>query len=119
MASSFGIQNDSTRRVFEFKGEFYHFEAYRDGQLLEPIRPGRRLAEGARYGPLAKFVDEAYAGMYIYAPEDFMTGNAFRFAVYNAERPGTAHHEKVFKADSKLIQQIRSDFTEVLGEAEY
>ncbi len=66
---------------------------------------------------MEKFVDEGpYAGVYVYAPEDFMTGNEFRFAVYNAKKPSLPHHIKVFKADSELIRQIRSDFREVLGE---
>ena len=118
VASQFGIY--FTRANFKFKGEFYHFDVYRDDQLLEPIRPGRSLSEAAQYGPLAKFIDEAYAGRYTYAPEDFMTGDKFRFVVYEAREPQKAHHEKVFKADSKLIHQIRSDFREAMGKgAEY
>ena len=108
------------RGNFEFKGEFYRFELYRDDQLIEPIRPGRYITENTLDGPLASFIDEAYTGMYVYAPEGFMTGNQFRFVVYNAKKPEERHHQKVFKAQSRLIEQIRSDFREVLGNgAEY
>ena len=40
--------------------------------------------------------------------------------VYEAREPEKEHHGKVFKADSKLIRQIRSDFREAMGRgAEY
>ena len=109
-----GYYDGGTPTNFKYKGEFFHCEIHRDDQLLEPVRPGRTLLEASRRG-LAKFVDEAYAGRYVYAPEDFMTGDRFRFVVFEARQPGKAHHGKVFKADSKLIQQIRSDFREALG----
>ena len=108
-----GVYN--TQQNFEFKGEFYDFKVFRDGQLIEPVRPGRQIMENTLDGPLAKFVDEAYAGVYIYAPEEFMTGNEFRFVIYNARTSSQAHHSKTLKATSKLIHQIRSDFREVLG----
>ena len=111
-SGAYGIRGE-----YEFKGEFYRFEAYRDGQLIEPIRPGRYITENTLDGPLAKFIDEAYTGRYVYAPEDFMTGNEFRFVVYNAKKPEERHHQKLFKARSKLVKQIRSDFREAMGRA--
>lgn len=108
-----GVYN--TQQNFEFKGEFYDFKVFRDGQLIEPVRPGRQIMENTLDGPLAKFIDEAYAGVYIYAPEEFMTGDEFRFVIYNARTSRQAHHSKTLKATSKLIHQIRSDFREVLG----
>ncbi len=108
-----GVYN--TQQNFEFKGEFYDFKVFRDGQLIEPVRPGRQIMENTLDGPLAKFVDEAYAGVYIYAPEEFMTGDEFRFVIYNARTSSQAHHSKTLKATSKLIHQLRSDFREVLG----
>jgi len=99
---------------FEFKAEFFDFKVYRDGELLEPIRPGRNLIENTVQGPLATFVDEAYAGMYVYDPMDFMTGEVFRLIVYRAKEPNRPHKSKEFRANSKLIRQIRSDFREVL-----
>ena len=109
-----GVYN--TQQNFEFKGEFYDFKVFRDGQLIDPVRPGRQIMENTLDGPLAKFVDEAYAGVYVYAPEEFMTGDEFRFVIYNARESSQAHHSKTVKATSKLIHQIRSDFREVLGE---
>ena len=70
-------------------------------------------------GPLTTFIDEAYSGVYVYAPEEFMTGNEFRFVVYDARLPSRAHHSESFKADSKLIRGIRSDFREALEGADY
>ena len=110
-----GLGVYGTQQHFEFKGEFYDFKVFRDGQLIEPVRPGRQIMENALDGPLAKFVDEAYAGVYIYAPEEFMTGDEFRFVIYNARTSSQAHHSKTLKATSKMIHQIRSDFREVLG----
>src|SRR5439155_8059511 len=34
------------RREMEFKGEFLEFRMYLDGQLIEPIMPGRQVIEG-------------------------------------------------------------------------
>jgi len=101
---------------YEFKAEFYDFQVYRDGKLIEPIRPGRNIVENTIQGPLATFIDEAYAGMYLYAPEDFMVGRSFRFVVYRAKEPNKPHKVKEFDANSKLIRQIRSDFEDVLEE---
>ena len=60
---------------------------------------------------LASFVDEAYSGLYMYAPEVFMTGNEFVMEIYDAREPEKVHKAVKFKAESKLISQIRSDFS--------
>jgi hypothetical protein len=98
------------KREMEFKGEFLEFRIYRDGELISPIMPGRQLVTGtsAKERP---FIDEAYAGSYSYSPEEFMTGAEFRVQVVDARRPKEVHKEIVFREDSPLIQQIRSDFT--------
>lgn len=95
----------------EFKAEFWDFKLYRDGQLIQPIHPGRQITESSFDHSLATFVDEAYSGMYAYAPETFMTGNEFVMEIYDAREPEKIHKTVKFKADSKLIKQIRSDFT--------
>ena len=101
---------------YEFKGEFYDLRIFRDGQEIKPVRPGRRLVEGNLKIPLMSFMDEAYAGRYVYDPSGFMTGNTFEFVVYDAQKPEKPEHKKTFKADSELIRKIRSDFREVLQE---
>jgi hypothetical protein len=100
----------SGRREREFKGAFFEFRLYRDGVLIEPIMPGRQVIEGTsdRY---RRFVDQAYAGSYVYSPDEFMTGDEFRMQIIDARNPNSVHKELVLKADSKLIKQIRADFT--------
>lgn len=108
------------RQVYEFKGEFYKLEVYRDGQLIRPIRPGRQIVENTVEGPSASFMDEAYAGRYVYDPKEFLIGEEFVFSVFNARTPERPHHMKTFRHSSPLISRIRSDFREVLsGGLEY
>ncbi len=95
----------------EFKGEFLDFRVYRDGELVEPIMPGRSVIQGNSDPKKNSFVDQAYAGSYIYAPEEFMTGNEFRLQIVDARQPNAIHKEMILPADSKLIRQLRSDFT--------
>jgi hypothetical protein len=64
------------------------------------------------------FVDEAYSGVYMYAPEVFMTGRQFRLEVFDAREPGRPHKVITLAAESKVIQQIRRDFAEALEETE-
>jgi len=40
-----------------------------------------------------------------------MTGNEFKIQIIDARRPKEVHKELVFMADSKLIKQLRADFT--------
>jgi len=94
----------------EFKGEFLEFRIYRDGQLLEPIMPGRQVVEGSEEEKKRHFDDQAYGGNYIYLPDEFMTGNEFRMQIIDAQDPNVVHKEVVFTASSKLIQQLRADF---------
>ena len=60
------------------------------------------------------FVDEAYSGVYTYAPEVFMTGREWRLEVFDAREPGRIHKSIPLTATSKLIQQIRQDFAGVV-----
>ena len=113
LGASLGAQN--VRQVYEFKGEFYKVEIFRDGTELIPVRPGRQIIENTIAGPLSSFVDEAYAGRYIFDPRSFLSGDEFLFAVYNAKTPEKAHHTQVLKSSSKIIRRIRSDFREVLS----
>jgi hypothetical protein len=57
------------------------------------------------------FVDEAYSGLFSYAPEVFLTGSQWRMEVYDAREPGRIHKTIVLTPQSKLIQQIRRDFS--------
>src|SRR5262249_4897424 len=84
----------------EFKGELLEFRIYRDGELLEPIMPGRQIVEGSTNQKNHRFVDQAYAGSYIYSPEEFMTGSEFRFQIIDARNPNEIHKEVVLPADS-------------------
>jgi hypothetical protein len=95
----------------EFKAEFLDFRIYRDGQLVQPVMPGRQIIQGSAETKDNRFIDEAYAGSYVYSPKDFMSGNEFRIQVVDASKPGEVHKEVVFTADSPLIRQIRSDFS--------
>jgi len=94
----------------EFKGQFLEFRIYRDGELLEPIMPGRLVVETAD-DKNPRLVDQAYAGSYVYSPDEFMTGNAFRIQIVDARDPNAIHKELVFTAESKLIRQLRADFS--------
>jgi len=94
----------------EFKGEFLEFRMYRDGELIEPIMPGRQVIEGSS-DRNSRFVDQAYAGSYVYSPEEFIRGDEFRMQIIDARTPNAIHKELVFKSDSKLIRQLRADFT--------
>jgi hypothetical protein len=98
-----------SKREMEFKGEFLEFRLYRDGKLIEPIMPGRQVIQGSDRN--SRLIDQAYAGSYVYAPEEFLTGNEFKMEVIDARNPDAVHKELIFKADSKLIQQLRADFT--------
>lgn len=95
----------------EFKGEFLEFRLFRDGKLVEPIVPGRQVVEGASDRKNSFFVDQAYAGSYVYSPEEFLTGTEFKMQVIDARNPNQVHKEIVFTGDSKLIKQLRADFT--------
>jgi hypothetical protein len=98
----------------EFKAEFQDFKLYRDGELIQPLHPGRRITEASFDSRMATFVDEAYSGMFMYTPEAFMTGNEFTMEIYDAREPEKVHKIVKFKADSKLIKQIRSDFASTI-----
>jgi len=93
----------------EFKGEFLEFRVFRDGRLIEPITPGRHLIAGS--AEKKRFLDQAYGGVYVYEPSEFLIGDEFRIEIVDARKPNEPHKTLVFKADSPLIRQIRSDFT--------
>jgi hypothetical protein len=94
----------------EFKAEFMDLRIYRDGQLIEPILPGRAIIEG-NDGKKRRFIDQAYAGSYSYSPDDFQVGSEFRVQIIDARNPDAVHKELVFTPDSPMIQQLRSDFS--------
>ena len=93
----------------EFKGEFLEFRIYRDGELIEPIMPGRLMIAGDA-DENHRFVDQAHAGNYVYSPAEFLTGKEFRVQIFDASNPNTVHKELIFNSDSPLIKQLRADF---------
>jgi hypothetical protein len=95
----------------EFKAEFLEFRLYRDGELIQPIMPGRTVILGDSDPKKNKFIDQAYSGSYVYSPDEFLTGEIFRMVVVDARQPDAVHKELVLTGESPLIQQIRSDFT--------
>jgi hypothetical protein len=96
----------------EFKAEFLDFRVYRDGELIQPVMPGRQIIEGTADAKTNnRFIDEAYAGTYVYLPSAFLTGKEFKIQVVDARNPDEIHKEVIFTADSPLIRQIRSDFS--------
>lgn len=99
-----------THLNMEFKAEFWDFKVYRDGQLLEPVHSGRAITDNNFSSAQFTFVDEAYSGVYVYDPDVFLSGNEFRFEIYDAREPEKIHKTVTLKADSKLIRQLRSDF---------
>lgn len=99
-----------THQTMEFKAEFQELRLYRDGELVTPITPGRMITEESISGPFMSFVDEAYSGMYQYAPEVFMTGKTYRVDVFDAREPGKVHKSMSLPESHKLIQQLRKDF---------
>jgi hypothetical protein len=112
-AMSAGVNHTAvppTRQTYEFKAEFADFKLYRDGKLVTPITPGRAITSQSVDSYLFSFVDEAYSGMYTYAPEVFMTGEEWRLEVFDAREPGRVHRSIILTPASKLIQQVRQDF---------
>jgi hypothetical protein len=107
----FSVFGKKATPEMEFKGEFLEFRIYRDGELIEPIMPGRSVIEGSSDPKKSRFVDQAYAGSYVYSPDEFLTGTEFRMQVIDARSPEVVHKELVFTSDSKLIRQLRSDFS--------
>jgi hypothetical protein len=97
-------------QTMEFKSEFQELRLYKDNQLVRPITPGRRITEESIDNPFLTFVDEAYSGWYVYEASVFMTGQVYRFDVFDAREPGKVHKSIAVPANSKLIQQIRRDF---------
>jgi len=77
--------------------------------------PGRQVLGGSDDEKNRRFVDEAYGGHYVYSPEEFRTGREFRMQIIDARNPNTVHKEVIFTADSKLIQQLRADFSVAPG----
>jgi hypothetical protein len=102
----------------EFKAEFEDFRLYKDGMLVAPIHPGRAITEVSLSNPAMAFVDEAYSGLYVYAPEVFTTGSQFKLEIYDAREPGRPHKVIVLGADSKMIQQIRRDFEGIASDTQ-
>jgi hypothetical protein len=110
-----GLAGAEVMQNYEFKAEFEDFRLYRDGVFIPPVKPGRQITEQSLAGYLFKFVDEAYSGMYVYAPDVFLTGREFRMDIFDAREPGKVHKSIKLEADSKWIRQIREDFSN-LGE---
>lgn len=102
------------RQEFEFKAEFQDLKLYRDGAIVAPITPGRRIMEAGMDEGYMSFVDEAYSGWYVFDPSVFMTGKTFRIDIYDAREPGRVHKTVNLNDGSKLIQQIRRDFQGVV-----
>ena len=72
------------RQNMEFKAEFQELRLYRDGELVEPITPGRQITEQSISNAMMTFVVEAYSGMYSYHPSVFMMGKRYRFDIFDA-----------------------------------
>jgi hypothetical protein len=105
-----GTTATPTHQTMEFKAEFADLQLFRDGQLVQPIKPGREITEQALSSQWLTFVDEAYSGVYVYAPEVFLTGSEWQLNIYDAREPGTIHRSIRLDQQSKLIQHIRRDF---------
>lgn len=103
-----------TRQTYEFKAEFAGFSLYRDGELVQPITPGRAITSQSVDLTFLNFVDEAYSGIYIYEPQVFMTGKEWRIDIYDARDSNKIHKSIILNQSSKLIQQIRKDFEGVV-----
>ena len=104
-----------TRQTMEFKAEFQEMRLYRDGELVVPITPGRRITEEAIAGAFLHFVDEAYSGMYQYAADVFLTGRQYRVDIFDAREPGKVHKSIALPESHRLIQQLRRDFEGVVA----
>jgi hypothetical protein len=108
--SPFRLFGKSGSDEIEFKGEFLDLRIYRDGELIQPILPGRTTIRGTSQRK-NRFIDQAYAGSYSYSPDDFQKGSEFRIQIIDARKPDEVHKELVLTADSPLIRQLRSDFS--------
>lgn len=105
----FSLFSKKGKVELEFKAEFLDFRLYRDGVLIQPIMPGRAVIDG-NSEKKTPFNDQAYAGSYIYSPDDFLTGNEFRIQIIDARKPDVIHKEVVLTPESPLIRQLRADF---------
>jgi len=99
----------------EFKAEFQDLRLYRDGEFVPPNTPGRQITEQSINNPWTTFVDEAYSGWYTYHPSVFMTGQTYRFDIFDAREPGRVHKSIGVAATSKFIQQLRRDFEGIVA----
>jgi hypothetical protein len=95
----------------EFKGQFLQFRLYRDGELIQPVTPGRHVVDGEPSGKHSRLKEAGYGGMYVYEPSEFLVGSNFRMEIVDARRPQQVHSTMEFTEDSRLIRQIRSDFS--------
>ncbi len=99
---------------YEFKGEFDRLFVSRDmegAEKLQPVYVGKRLTEGLLHSPTAKFIDEAYAGLYWFDHSDFMQGDEFYIHLYDARTPeGKRHGRKKIESGSEVVKQIRKAF---------
>jgi hypothetical protein len=108
-----GLAGQEVMQNYEFKAEFEDFRLYRDGVFIPPVKPGRQITEQSLTGYMFKFVDEAYSGMYVYSPDVFQTGREFRMEIFDAREPGKIHKTVKLDAESKMIRQLREDFSNV------
>ena len=108
-----GLAGAEVMQNYEFKAEFEDFRLYRDGAFIPPVKPGRQITEQSMTGYMFRFIDEAYSGMYVYSPDVFLTGREYRMEIFDAREPGKVHKTVKLDSDSKMIRQIREDFSHV------
>src|SRR5438093_3381977 len=94
------------RREIEFKGEFLDFRIFRDGTLIEPIMPGRQVIEANTDQKRSRFIDQAYAGSYVYSPEEFMMGDEFKMQIIDARHTNSVHKEPIFSAELNMNKDL-------------
>ncbi len=103
--SAFAVALTGSGGKFRFKTDFGRMELLRDGELVEPILPGRIREVVNISGGAASMKDVGYWGLYEYPPEAFVAGAELTLRVWQQDVP----EPKVFILSESLLESIRAD----------
>jgi hypothetical protein len=103
--SALGAALIGTGTKYKFKTDFARMELLRDGELVEPIHPGR-MKEVVHVEGAATMKDIGYWGLYEYPPEAFAPGGYVTLLVWE---DGVAEPFRTI-LDAKLMAGIHEDF---------
>jgi hypothetical protein len=96
--------------TYRFKADFREMQLLRDGEVVQPIFPGRSC-EAVNQGVLN---DIACYGTYQYLPQDFEPGHRYQLRLVMEGKPDAP---VIVDLDPQLIQRIHDDFRLFLEES--